>query len=350
MSDYSKDHRRKSRSMFGPIVLIAVGTYFLLSNLGMVSSPNWMAVFQLWPLWLIFAGLNIIVKQAPRPVGGFLSGLVGLTAVVLFGYVLLFSEDNALLTRLGVRSTPTVEKLVEDISFRPQDASSALVEIDFSSAGADLFPLVDSNDLIAGTVTYTGELVFDTQESGDRATIYLDTRTNDDWVFWLNPSNWNGFERNDRWQIGLNPNYEMELRLNSASGSINADLSKLSLSYLELDSASGSMNMALPEGEYDVDVNAASGSLEIAFPENGRLETKIDGASGSITLLLPENMEAQVEISDGSGSFRPNGRFELIDGKRDGDGTWQTAGYEDAANRVDFNIDVASGSVRIETP
>ncbi|KAA3663562.1 MAG: hypothetical protein DWQ04_10160 [Chloroflexi bacterium] len=350
MSDYSKDTRRRSRSMFGPIVLIAVGVYFLLSNLGMVSSPNWAAVFQLWPLWLIFAGVNIIVQQAPRPFGGFLSAVVGVTAVALFGYVLLFSEDNALLTRLGVRSTPNVETIDEDISFRPEDASSALVEIDFNSAGANLFTLEDNNDLIAGTVTYTGDLILETDQSGDRATVYLDTKANDDWGVWFNPSNWNGFEGGDRWQLGLNPNYEMELRLNSSSGSINADLSELSLTYLELDSASGSIDMAIPEGEYDVDVNAASGSLEIVFPENGRLDTKIDGASGSITLLLPEGMEAQVEIEDGSGSFRPDGRFDLIDGERDGDGTWQTANYEDASNRVTFKIDVASGSVRIDTP
>jgi len=336
--------------MFGPIVLIAVGVYFLLSNLGMVSSPNWTAVFQLWPLWLIFAGVNMIVQQASRPFGGFLSGLVGVTAVALFGYVLLFSEDNALLTRLGVRSVPNVETTVADISFRPEDASAALVEIDFNSAGANLYALQDNNDLIAGTVSYTGDLIFDTDQSDDRATVYLDTKASDDWSVWFNPSNWNGFGRVDRWQLGLNPNYDMELRLNSSSGSINADLSELSLTYLELDSASGSIEMAIPEGEYDVDVNAASGSLRIVFPENGRLEAKIDGASGSITLLLPEGMEAQVEINDGSGSFHADGRFELVDGDRDGDGTWQTAHYEDATNRVTFKIDVASGSVRIETP
>lgn len=350
MSDYSKGTQRSSRSLFGPIVLIAVGVYFLLSNMGMVSSPNWTAVFQLWPLWLIFAGVNIIVQQAPRPFGGFLSAVVGITAVALFGYVLLFSEDNALLTRLGIRSAPNVEKQVAEISYRPEDAASARVEIDFNSAGANLYALEDSNDLIAGSVSYTGELVFDTNESDDRADVYLDTRANDDWVVWLNPSNWDGFEREDRWQLGLNPNYETALHLDASSGSMDADLSELSLSYLELDSASGSIDMALPEGEYEMDVNAASGSLEIVFPENGRLDSKIDGASGSITLLLPEGMEAQVEVEDGSGSFRPNGRFELVDGERDGDGTWQTANYEDAANRVTFKIDVASGSVRIETP
>ena len=350
MSDYSKDTRRHGRSMFGPIVLIAVGVFFLLSNLGMVGSPNWAAVFQLWPLWLIFAGVNIIVQQAPRPFGGFLSGLVGLTAVAIFGYVLLFSEDNALLSRLGIHSTPeNLETLVDEISFRPEDATEALVEIDFNSAGADLYALEDSNDLIAGTVTYTGELVVDAEDNGNRATYYLDTRANDnDWIFWVNPSNWDGFAQSDRWQLGLNPDYDIELRLDSSSGSINADLSELTLTYLKIDSASGSMDLALPAGEYDVDVNAASGSMEIAFADSGSFDAKIDAASGSITLIIPEGMEARVEIEEASGSFRPDGRFDLVDGDRDGDGVWETANYDGADNRIDLEIDMASGSVRIE--
>lgn len=350
MSDFSKNKRRRSRSLFGPIVLIAVGVYFLLSNFGMVQSPNWTAVFQLWPLWLIFVGVNLIVQQVPRPLGGFLSGLVGVTAVALFGYVLLFSADNPLLGRLGIRTTPTVERKVESISFKPEDALAALVEIDFNAAGADLYALEDSNDLIAGSVVYTGELVFDTRTSGDRADVYLSTRSGNDWWAWLNPRNWDGLSGDDRWQIGLNPAYETELRLNTASGSIDADLSDLSLSYLELDSASGGIDVSLPAGEYAVDVNAASGSIALMFPENGRFDVKIDGASGSMMLVVPAGMAAQVDIDKASGSFRPDGRFELVDGDRDGDGIWQTADYEDANSRIDFNIDIASGSVSIETP
>lgn len=350
MSDYTKDNRRRSRSLFGPIVLIAIGVYFLLSNLGMVNSPNWTAVLQLWPLWLIFAGVNMIVRQAQRPFGGFLSGVVGLTAVAVFGYVLLFSEDNALLSRLGVSASPTIEKQVEDISYQPDDVSSALVEIDFNSAGADLYALEDDSDLIAGTVSYTGELVFDTRESGSRADVFLDTRTGDDWTTWLNPSNWNGFEQDDRWQIGLSPDYDIELRLNSSSGSLNADLSELSLSYFELDSASGSIQVSLPEGAYDIDIKAASGSMELVFAEGNTSDVKIDAASGSITLLVPDGVAAQVDIKQASGSFRPDGRFQLVDGERDGDGIWQTANYENADNRIDFKIDAASGSIRIDTP
>jgi hypothetical protein len=99
----SAPKNRRSHSLFGPIVLIAIGVFFLLVNLGIIQdySFNWTAVLQLWPLFLILIGVNIIVKQAPPPVGSLLSALVGLTALAIFGYVLLFSDDNPMLEPAG---------------------------------------------------------------------------------------------------------------------------------------------------------------------------------------------------------------------------------------------------------
>ncbi|MCJ7598892.1 MAG: hypothetical protein MUO41_09770, partial [Methyloceanibacter sp.] len=71
-------------------------------------SFNWSGVFQLWPLFLILIGLNIIVKHAPQPLGGLLSAFVGLVAIGIFGYVLLFGEDNATLNRFGIINNPAV--------------------------------------------------------------------------------------------------------------------------------------------------------------------------------------------------------------------------------------------------
>ena len=88
MDDLHEDRRQKNgRSLFGPIFLIGLGVYFLLRNMGIVSELNWAVALQLWPLLLIFIGINIIVQQVRRPFGTALSGLVGLTAVALFGAV-----------------------------------------------------------------------------------------------------------------------------------------------------------------------------------------------------------------------------------------------------------------------
>jgi hypothetical protein len=349
MSDYgeNRSRRRSSRSLFGPVILIALGVYFLLSNLGMLATPNWTAVFQLWPLWLIFIGVNIIVKSAPRPFGTFLSMMVGITAVAIMGYVLFFADDNPLLARLNVPGDAEIH--IETLSYHPEEISRADIELVLSSAGADINKLEDSNDLLAGTVSTTGEVVFETIESGNQATVFLDSRTADGFN-WLNPSNWRSSAQLSRWQIGLSPQIDIDLKIDAASGSTSADLTGLTLTFLHIDSASGRFDLTLPEGEYDIDYNAASGSSTIVFPENGRFFVNLDGASGHIALHIPDGMEARVEVEEGSGRFAPDGRFELISGERNGDGVWETGGFDDAANRIELAIKVASGSVSIETP
>ncbi|MCP5097611.1 MAG: DUF4097 domain-containing protein [Chloroflexi bacterium] len=349
MSEYGdKQPRRKSsRSLFGPVVLISVGVYFLMSNMGIVAEPNWGAIFQLWPLWLIFIGINIIVQSMPRPFGSFLSFVVGITAVAIFGYILFFGDDNPLLARLNVPSN--LETIVEEISYRPEEIRSAHIELDLNSAGADIFALEDNNDLIAGSVSYTGDLIFDTSESGDQATVYLDTRSGDGFDF-FNPSNWNTSAQLTQWQLGLNPNVEIDLKIDAASGTTSADLQALSLSYLDVDSASGRFDLTLPEGEYDVKYDAASGASTIVFPENGRYAVNLEGGSGHITLVIPEGMAVQVDVEDGSGRFSPDGRFELVDGERNDDGVWETDGFANATDQIELTLDVASGSVTIETP
>ena len=117
-----KPRRRHSPSLFGPIVLIAIGVFFLLVNLGVIQeySFNWSGVFQLWPLFLILIGLNIIVKHAPQPLGGLLSAFVGLVAIGIFGYVLLFGEDNATLNRFGIINTPYISFHFNTLSLQIQ--------------------------------------------------------------------------------------------------------------------------------------------------------------------------------------------------------------------------------------
>lgn len=52
----------KPRSVTGAIFLIILGVIFLLNNLGYLSWTVWSALWRLWPVLLIFAGLEAIFK------------------------------------------------------------------------------------------------------------------------------------------------------------------------------------------------------------------------------------------------------------------------------------------------
>ena len=289
---------RENPSLFGPVVLIGMGVYFLLRNLGYWTemSFNWQAALQLWPLWLILAGVNMIVRQVPRPFGSFLSALVGATAVVIFGYVLLFSDGNALF------SSQSIEAHTQQIEYTPTDnVTTAVVNIDFAVPGADLYALEDSRSAIAGEITYLDDIVFEPRESGDTARI--DLHTKNDFAFFLNPINWPSVEQMDRWQIGLTPNMPLNIDLDGGAGSLDLDFAALQLEELDIDGGAGSVDLWLPGGDYTVNYDIGAGSSEIWLGDGGQQTVDINGGAGSITLYLPETMEARISIDSGAGSF-----------------------------------------------
>ena len=338
----SEMYNRNGRSYFGPLILIGVGVFFLMRNLGTLPHANWVALIQLWPLALVFAGLNLVVQRAPRPVGGLLSTLVGVTAVFTAAYILFFSEDNALLHRLGVRTSPT-ELNSENISFQPNDISKAEVELKFGISGGEVFALQPNEGLLQGNIAYVGDLIFETKENDGEATILLDTKHSGPWQWFDHDYESNG------WQIGLSPRVPLDLRIDSGVGVLALNLDQLTLSYLDIDLGTGSSTITLPEGQYDINLDAGVGSINVLFPDNGRISADINGGTGSFNIVIPDGIPARVEISSGLGSTNLDNRFTLIEGDRNDDGIWQTDDYESGTGRgLDLFIDVGTGSVRVE--
>ncbi|MEM7348099.1 MAG: DUF5668 domain-containing protein [Chloroflexota bacterium] len=323
-----------------PFLLILFGVFFLLRNLGTLPDANWGALFQLWPLGLILLGLNLVAQNGPRALRGPLSFLLTITAVSIAVFVLFFSEDNALLARLGIRTTP-VEMMSETISFDPQDISQAEVELNLSSMGGDIYALEPNGDLINGEVFFSDRLIFEAEETNDgEAKVLLDTNN-------FGTFNWNQIGEDQRWQIGLNPRTPLDLLINSGSGSIDLDLDSMTITDLTIDLGSGSSGIALPDGDYDVDLDVGSGATRIAFPANGRISATLDGGSGSFSLVIPEGMPARVDIDSGSGGINLDSRFTLIEGERNGDGIWETEGYSRNGDGLELFVDIGSGSFRV---
>jgi hypothetical protein len=337
-----RSERRRSPSLFGPIVLIAVGAVILLANLGYLPSTlHWEAALSLWPLMLIFLGLNLIVRQAPRPFGSFLSALVGVVAIGVFGYVLLFADQLPILNADSARNAATVQRDVP-ISHARDGIDSAEVRIDFNDAAAAVVALENDANLIEGSVTYTGDLIFDVAQDGDSAEIVLDSTSGGWW--WLNPGNWNNFAASDGWQVGLNPEVAYELDFDAGSGAYDYDLAAFTLNDFIFDGGSGAGRMALPGGNYAARLDLGSGATHIVLPRNGDLSYRIDSGSGGLQILLPDSMEARIEIDSGSGSFNPGDRLARV-----ADSVWETPNFADATDRIDIQIDGGSGAITIDT-
>jgi hypothetical protein len=342
-----KPRRRRGRSVFGPVLLIAIGIFFLLANLNMLPALNWQAALRLWPLLLVFFGLNILVRQVPSPAGTLLSALVAIAAVALFGYVLLFADQIPIVDRLGGIALGAATR--EEISFPADDVDSASVALHMAAPHAEVRALEDSNDLIAGSVTHRGELLFDTAVSDGHAAIDLDTTGSNTLFSWVDPTGWFDSASAEGWEIGLHPQAPMTLLLDLSSGSATMDLESLNLAELTVKGGSGAATVSLPNGEFDTIYDVGSGSVSLELPEDGRQHITVDGGSGSLRILVPASIEVRLMISDaGSGRLSVNdARFALVEEEEDGAGSWETGGFPDSSERVELVIDVGSGSVTV---
>lgn len=340
MSQLTQGERRPS-SLFGPIVLIAIGLFFLFNRTNVLTDLYWLDVLRLWPLLLVFLGLNILALQAPRPYPSLLSGVIALVAVVLLGFVLLNGLGGTPFRgRLG-----TGEWQTKPIHFRPAGVKTAVYNITIGPPGADLYALEDSNDLLAGTITYQDDYLFDTRVAGGEATIRLAPQNNsEEWVFL--PDYWREFGEDHRWQLGLNGNVPADLTLEAVAGSSELDLRDVPLKALMLTASAGEMELLLPGSNYDAHIITNAGSSEITLPEDGRQAINLEVNAGSVTLHLPPDVALHVEVDRALGSFSVNDAgLRQVEGQEN---VWQTADYDTATNRVDLIIHIAVGSVTID--
>lgn len=344
MDDFHDDRQHKNgRSLFGPIFLIGLGVYFLLRNMGIVSGLNWSVAFQLWPLALIFWGLNIIVRQVRRPFGTFLSGLVGLTAVILFGAVLFFGLELPFLSRFNLQST--AEYRVETVAVSGNGVETAVVALDLGSLGADVTGLDSSQNVLEGTLSVAGNLDFRENVQGSEANISLGEGSGGLWF-----GNWIASSNEPPWQIGLSRTVPLDLTVDIGSGQTDLALGSLLLSDLALDAGSGAVNLQMPSGDYDIRLDSGSGKVVATLPTNGRQSMEIDVGSGVVDLFLPPNMAARIEMDRGSGAMTLDDRFNQISGD-DADGVWETPNYSpDNPDSILIIVDGGSGAFSVEQP
>lgn len=343
-----KSRPKRGISMLFPVILITAGVFLLLATLDKLPDLHWEAALQLWPLLLIFFGLDIIVRLVPHPFGTILSLILALIVTGIFAYVLLYADEIPILKEIVDDSAGEIKS--EHIAFTAEGVDAADISLELGSHGATLSSLKDSGNLIEADISYVGDLVFESGTTDGLATVMLAESSSTDWRFWINPVHWFESEADRPWQIALGVSVPIDLDLDLGSGSADLDLEELTLSALNVDGASGSVDMVLPGGDYDMAYKVGSGSVTITLLGDGRHQFLLDGGSGSIVVLLPSTMEAMVIVEDkGSGGLRlDESLFSQIEVGEDGEGVWVTAGYEDASDRVTLVLDTGSGSVSVD--
>ncbi len=377
---------RLYRSLFWPVVLVGVGVVWLLGNIGLLPATGYVALIRFWPLLLIAVGIDVIFARRSPVLGGLIGAAVVAAALglVIVGPSLGLDDDARL---FGMPLSAGAGGLHEThLSTGVDGVDSADVSLELGWEPVSVYALSSGSDqLLEADMVHSGEMALD--RSGSNVSLYRRAEVG----LLVEPQR---FLSDAKWDIGLNPDVPMSLYVSARSGSADLNLSDLTLTGLEVDGGSGSIDLYLPQtqGEFDADLDIHSGSFDMVIPEQSAADLYVSGGSGSFDLeigsgssitlyanmasgssdiVIGQSSDVTLELDTGSGSVNvdvpsdvglrieawddgsgsldvPNG-LVLVESYDDEDtGIWESEGFGHADNRVVITIDSAgSGSINI---
>lgn len=298
------EHKSQGVSLFGPLLLIAIGVILLLNTLGIVDWRIWWTLLRLWPILLVAAGLDLLI--------GHRSLLGSLVATVL----ILAIMGGALWIVVSGRLQPG-QTASEQIRQPLGEATHARVGIDPGVGILRVDALPEAANLIEGEIYLAGEEKIEHNFSlaGSQATYELRTVQ----------GSWGSFTWvwNDRrvWELGLSPGATLALEADLGAGEAVLDLTGLTLD--------------------DLQAEVGLGRLEITLPATGRFEGNVEGAIGQTVIIVPQGMAVRIQADTGlAGRDIPAGY------QQDGD-TITSPGYNTAENRADLQVSQAIGLLQV---
>lgn len=296
----------RRRSIVGPLILIALGVGFLLSNLGLVTWNIWELMFRLWPLWLVAAGIDLLFGRSRW--GSWVG--VGLV-LALIGGAGWFAQGAW---------NPISGEVARAESFSQPLSGARSADVTINSSVGQLFIRESSNStvLVEGQInSRPGERVTrDYSRSGDTARFDVKSHQQGFVPFF------GGDRSGGLWELALSPQVPLNLNIATGVGKAEVDLSHLQVTDLRLQSGVGAANITLPA--------------------QGQVRARIDSGVGAITIQLPRGMAARITAENGIGNV------SLPTGYAQQGGVWVSPDYASAPNRVELSVHGGVGAIHIE--
>lgn len=125
------------------------------------------------------------------------------------------------------------------------------------------------------------------------------------------------------WDVALNANIPIALKLNLGANKSDIDLSDMNIT--------------------DLDLDTGASETKIILPARGRFRADLDLGAAALEVTIPDGLSARIRTSMGAANFTINeSRFP-----RNGS-YYQSPDFDSAANSVDMTIDAGAASIRVK--
>jgi len=293
----------RKKSLAGGAILICLSILFLLNNYKCLENNLWILLLEMWPIFLIAVGLDLLVTRN-FSILAYLFGLVVILAV-LFGslWLLWISKERSLIRR---------EVIEQPIS----GAIEAGVFVKSEIADLDLMRNKGSQILIDGLVPGSSSGVYISDN-------YLITDEFGNYIISLSDISlppYGGFNRWD-WDLYLTTAIPLDLNIMLMFGDAEIDLRELKIkNYLS---------------------RVAVGNVSLSLPNKGQFNTIIDVDIGQITVIVPTGMEVWINLKTG---------LAIVDVPDDyyrSDTGYKSPDFDTSMNKVKLDLNIDLGRIKI---
>jgi len=314
-------------------ILVFIGGLFLLNNFGYIDF-SWGALFNLWPLFLIIGGVNLVFAHNRT---GWATGLKVFVLLAGMGIIIYagtghryshnwnwgnrqdytFDDEDSTDNSNQPDSIKKIEGTSQFNASYHTDIKTAILNI---SGGATKYTIDDTTNQLFDASTREHGAGYYLKTNLDGVTETLDFTMNSrhhGFIF-----NWGG-HRSNQAVIRLNPNPDWEINVETGATKIDFDLSKFKVTKLKLSGGVASFDVKLgqPVGDSHVDVSTGVSNVRIHIPQNAACEVITD------TGLSDKHFEGMDKISDNH---------------------YQSPGFANAANKFYVNINGGVSNFRVQ--
>ncbi len=327
MKNETKHNRR--RSYFGPIFLIAIGLVFLAQNLGFIPGEGWETIIKLWPVLLIVAGLDDLIRREgiAWPIlligaGAFLllnnfgsQSWISWTQIfqlwpillIAFGIDLMFKEQSGWIAAAGIVLTIALIGGAIWIASAGYKISAEYVDLresyDLVVEDTDINVSLGLGELILSAESQEGVLIAGSITPSTKKENLLETQ--DHISYRLENNNPAFYPHSARWELGITDELNLELEVNNGVGEMFLDLEELNLDSLDANQGVGRLVIRLPKAAAEeVLINQAIGSIHIQIPDNARVT--VDAQNGLSRVNFPADFQLRSGLYSSPGANRTN--------------------------------------------
>lgn len=347
--------RDKPPSIFFPLLLIAIGVYFLLINLNVLPGNFWNTIWRLWPVLFIAGGLDGLIRREGMVTNSLfiVLGIVFLLCnfnylqysilelifllwpliLVAIGFDLIVGKKSIWISLAGVAvflvilfgalwyvgagASAGEQMEVTEILQPLNGAEQATVDLAIGAGTITLAGLDNESNLIEGDIPSSDNITTTQSYTVEAGTGQY--RLKNDGVYFYTPGTQS---QQWTWDLQVNNQIPIDLQMSVGAGTVVLDLVTMNLS--------------------DLTYSLGAGTTEIYLPEGGNFQGAISMAVGTLTIYVPAGLEMRINTDTALTAV------SMPDSYSKQNDIYTSPGFATGENQVELKIDNAVGTVVIQ--